>query len=135
MDVVDIALLNIIQAFLHSFDGAAEIFDIEHHAQKVIFLIPLRVRFSFPVHGTERTVPLLIKAMDRFTKLRVHGVVIIKLHIKPAKLVLVFLHPPVKDLVCSLFGGLPGLFYLFVSTLCFRFFCAHIRPPFVKSRF
>ena len=91
MDIIDIALFDIIQLRLHTFHISCKIVNVKHHAQQVVLLIPVPVRLALRVKCPQRPVPLRIKFMQAFAQLRKHGIVVVQLHIQPAQLVVVSL--------------------------------------------
>ena len=96
VDVVDITFLNIIQLLFHAVDGAAEIIDVEHHAQKIIAAVPVGIGLLFAVDGLQTVAALLIKLAQILDQLKEHGAVVVKLHIQPPQLVVVLLQPQFK---------------------------------------
>ena len=52
MNVINIVLFQIVNLAFHTFHISGKIIDIEHHAQHVVFLIPVRICFRTSVRSS-----------------------------------------------------------------------------------
>ena len=104
MDVIDIAFAQIGQLFLNALDGTCKIVDVEHHAYQVVALIPAGIVFTAAVDGFQAFLTLDVELPDPLHKLKEHGTVVVKLHVEPAKFIVMFFQTEIK------FSGIVGHF-------------------------
>ena len=72
MNIIHIALLNIIQPRLHAFHISRKVVNIEHHAQHVILLIPVRICRPCQIQCFEFLIPLHIETSQIIAQLCKH---------------------------------------------------------------
>ena len=91
MNIVHVALLNIIQFFLNAFHISSKIVNIKHHTHHIILLVPVRMRFALHIQAFQCILSFLIKAMHIVAKFCKHGIISIKFHVKPTKFIMMSL--------------------------------------------
>ena len=116
MDIIHIALLNIRQFLLHTFDVAREVINIHHHTEHIALAVPLALSLALRVERFQFFITLVIIALHLTAQFCEHIVIAVQFHIKPAQFVMMTAQPLRKD---------PVLFFLpLCFCLCFRLgFC------------
>ena len=131
MNIIHIIFFQIIQFAFHAFHISGEIVNIEHHTQHIIFLVPVRICFSLLIKCFQRILTLLVEGLHLVTQFCKHGVISIKLHVKPAQ----FIHLFFKSDIIQAFGVCCYIFFLSAPLICHGQPPAYRFSPFVSIMF
>ena len=104
VQIVDAALLNVIELFAHAFECTGKAVHIHQHADKVVALVPVRVCEFEPVDLAQILAALVICALEHADKIVIGLlIVVVELHEEPAQLLLMVLKAGLKFARPSLF--------------------------------
>ena len=121
MDIVDIALLDVVELGFHTFDIAGKIVDIEHHTQHIVGFVPFRILLPLKVHGFQIFISFHIEPVKIITKLSVHGIIAVHFHVKPAELIISLLHSVIEFFIYRCSGCFGSRFRCLFGCLCRSF--------------
>ncbi len=116
MQIIDAALLQIIQVTAHSLEISRKILGIEHHSDKVILHIPGGLCLALAVRGLQRLRPLVVERLHGSAEVVVIlGLSMVELHVQPFQLIAAGSQPTLKI-------SLPYMFLnaAFHSAACFH---------------
>ena len=125
MQVVNAALLQIGQLFLHAFQGAGKSAGIEHHAQQLPLAVPVGIGLAARVLSAQILFPLVPAAAEHAQKVIERGhIAIVQLAIQPFQFIIIFAQALVKSA-----GGLGGAGFLARGRTSLRALCHRIILP------